>query len=49
MVFVGDSQLIGKVDWELALELHLISILHVIRLLIRLSVQVYHQQEYSIL
>ena len=39
-VFVGDSQLIGKVDRELALELHLISILHVIRLLIRLAVQI---------
>ena len=39
-VFVGDSQFIGKVDRELALELHLISILHVIRLLVRLSVQI---------
>ena len=39
-VFVGDSQFIGKVDRELALELHLISILHVIRLLVCLSVQI---------
>ncbi len=39
-VFVGDSQLIGKVDRELALELHLIGILHVIRLLVRLSVEI---------
>ena len=39
-VFIGDSQLIGKVDRELALELHLVGILHIIRLLVCLAIQV---------
>ena len=37
---VDEGQKIAKVDRELALELHLISILHVIRLLVCLSVQI---------
>ena len=39
-VFVGDSQLIGKLYRELALELHLIGILHIIWLLVRLAVKI---------